>query len=151
MMESMILNSIPTRAEVFDVANAVLDGTTLLCCRQETASGNHPHLVVEAMSRICLGAEEHPAALISRHRLESRFNRSDEAIAMATMYTANHLDIKAIVSPDRVWNHTFVDVAHTIGDPYLRAYPTFRNPTQGNALRGVYLSSLISPNKHVRP
>ena len=97
MMESMIVNTIPTRAEVFDVANAVLDGTDAVMLSAETATGAHPDKVVAAMARICLSAERQPRALISRHRVEMQFNRIDEAIAMASMYTANHLDIKAII------------------------------------------------------
>ena len=98
MMESMIYNSIPTRAEVFDVANAVLDGTDAVMLSAETATGQHPDKVVEAMARICLGAEKQPYATVSGHRVECRFHRVDEAIAMATMYTANHLRIKAIIA-----------------------------------------------------
>lgn len=98
MMESMIHNAIPTRAEVFDVSNAVLDGTDAVMLSAETASGEHPDRVVEAMSRICIGAEKNPITRISRHRVECHFTRIDEAIAMATMYTANHMDTKGIVA-----------------------------------------------------
>lgn len=98
MMESMIKNTIPTRAEVFDVANAVLDGTDAVMLSAETAMGDHPIKVAEAMARICRGAERNPIAQTSRHRLESRFQRVDEAIAMAVMYTANHMQIKAIIT-----------------------------------------------------
>jgi pyruvate kinase len=98
MMESMIHNAIPTRAEVFDVANAVLDGTDAVMLSAETATGDHPDKVVEAMARICLGAEKQTRAQMSRHRVECHFQRADEAIAMAAMYAANHFDIKAIIS-----------------------------------------------------
>jgi pyruvate kinase len=98
MMESMIHSPIPTRAEVFDVANAVLDGTDAVMLSAETATGDHPDKVIEAVVRICLGAEKQPRAQISKHRVECRFEHIDEAIAMATMYTANHLGIKAIIA-----------------------------------------------------
>lgn len=98
MMESMIHNTIPTRAEVFDVANAVLDGTDAVMLSAETATGEYPDKVIEAVDRICLGAEKQPRAYISRHRVECYFERVDEAIAMATMYAANHMDIKAIIA-----------------------------------------------------
>ncbi|MDX2164770.1 MAG: pyruvate kinase [Gammaproteobacteria bacterium] len=98
MMESMIENTIPTRAEVFDVANAVLDGSDAVMLSAETATGKHPDLVIAAMSRICLSAEKQKHMRTSRHRVECEFKRVDEAIAMATMYAANHFDIAAIIA-----------------------------------------------------
>ncbi len=98
MMESMIENPIPTRAEVFDVANAVLDGTDAVMLSGETAVGKHPVKAVRAMSEICEVAEQHPAARKSYHRLDNEFEEVDESIAMASMYTANHLKVKAIAA-----------------------------------------------------
>ena len=98
MMESMIENPIPTRAEVFDVANAVLDGTDAVMLSGETAVGRYPEKVVKAMGRICEHAEKQRVALVSDHRVDLTFGRVDEAIAMATMYSANHLRVNAIAS-----------------------------------------------------
>lgn len=98
MMESMIESNIPTRAEVFDIANAVIDGTDAMMLSAETAVGKHPIKVIQAASRICLGAERNRLTQVSKHRLECQFERIDEAIAMAVMYTANHMNVKAIIA-----------------------------------------------------
>jgi pyruvate kinase len=98
MMESMIDSPIPTRAEVFDVANSVLDGTDAVMLSGETAVGKYPAKTVKTMGRICEHAEQQRAAMVSDHRVDLVFGRVDEAIAMATMYTANHLKMRAIAS-----------------------------------------------------
>ncbi|HUX74525.1 MAG TPA: pyruvate kinase [Steroidobacteraceae bacterium] len=99
MMESMIVNTIPTRAEVSDVANAVMEGSDAVMLSAETAAGKHPVKVVEAMAQIILGAEKYQGTHVRvRLRSSGQFERSDEAIAAAVMYTANHLNVKAIVA-----------------------------------------------------
>ncbi|HSH30528.1 MAG TPA: pyruvate kinase, partial [Thiohalobacter sp.] len=98
MMQSMVESQIPTRAEVFDVANAVIDGTDAVMLSAETATGRYPAKAVSAMDRICKGAERQRTALAQERRQKVRFNGIDEAIAKAAMYTANHLGVKAIAA-----------------------------------------------------
>ena len=96
MMETMIDNPIPTRAEVFDVANAVMDGSDAVMLSGETATGRYPEKVIESMARICLEAEKSRTTRQSMHRIDETFTAVDETIAMANMYAANHFDIKGI-------------------------------------------------------
>ena len=99
MMESMITNPMPTRAEVMDVANAVLDGTDAVMLSAETAAGQYPAETVSAMSKVCLGAEKIPSVNVSKHRLDVQFDNIEEAIAMSAMYAANHLrGVSAIIT-----------------------------------------------------
>ncbi len=98
MMQSMVDSPIPTRAEVLDVANAVIDGTDAVMLSAETAVGRHPVRVIEAMARICAGAERHVQAHVPARRLNVRAERTDQAIAMAAMMTANNLPVKAILA-----------------------------------------------------
>jgi len=98
MMQSMVTSAQPSRAEVLDVANAVLDGTDAVMLSAETAVGRHPARVVAAMDRVCRGAERHDIARVSTHRMDTQFETIEEAVSMAAMYTANHHDIAAILA-----------------------------------------------------
>jgi pyruvate kinase len=98
MMESMILSPVPTRAEVFDVANAVLDGTDAVMLSAETATGKYPQKVVVAMAEACVGAEQQPDTRFSGHRVDDRVEDISESVALSAIYAANHLDnVKASI------------------------------------------------------
>ncbi|CAL8475089.1 pyruvate kinase [Caballeronia sp. S22] len=98
MMESMIHAPVPTRAEVSDVANAVLDGTDAVMLSAETAAGKYPVTTIETMAAICVEAEKSEESQLDRDFLDRTFTRIDQSIAMGALFTAYHLGAKAVVA-----------------------------------------------------
>ena len=147
MMESMITSHIPTRAEVFDVANAVLDGTDAVMLSAETASGKYPDKAIAAMDRICREAEKQRITTHSDHRINTVFGRIDEAIAMATMYTANHLGVKAIASLTESGSTTLWMSRISSGIPIYALTSHVETRRKVTLYRGVYPVSFEPTSK----
>ena len=98
MLQSMVDSPIPTRAEVLDVANAVIDGTDAVMLSQESAAGSWPVKAVEAMARICVGAEKQFVADTDFEAAQRGLERADQAIAMATMFLSEHIGVRGVVA-----------------------------------------------------
>jgi pyruvate kinase len=122
-MESMIHNPVPTRAEVSDVANAVLDGTDAVMLSAETAAGKYPVETIEAMAQICVEAEKSDAVVLDRDFMNRTFTRIDQSIAMATLFTAFHLGAKAIASLTQSGSTALWMSRHNAGCPIFALTP----------------------------
>jgi pyruvate kinase len=123
MMESMIHNPVPTRAEVSDVANAVLDGTDAVMLSAETAAGKYPVETVETMSQICVEAERFEVVALDKDFLDRTFTRIDQSVAMATLFTAFHLKVKAIVALTQSGSTALWMSRHNAGCPIYALTP----------------------------
>jgi pyruvate kinase len=147
MMETMIENPMPTRAEVMDVANAVLDGTDAVMLSAETAAGKYPVETVKAMASVCLGAEEHSSVNISNHRNELTFTEISETIAMSAMYAANHLEgVKAIISLTESGHTSKIMSRITSGLPIYSLSRHHKTLNKTAIYRGVYPVEFDSTN-----
>ena len=138
MMESMISSPIPTRAEVSDVANAVLDGTDAVMLSAETAAGQFPIEAVAAMSRVCLEAEKETETTFGTKLLDRGFLRVDEAIAMSAAFTAIHLNIKAIAAMTQSGSTALWMSRMSTDVPIYALTPEVETRRKVTLFRGVY-------------
>ena len=137
MMESMIHNPVPTRAEVSDVANAVLDGTDAVMLSAETAAGRYPVETVEIMAQICAEAEKTDASTLDRDFLDRTFTRIDQSVAMATLFTAFHLRAKAIAALTDSGSTALWMSRHDPGTPIFALTPKLETQRRMNLYRNV--------------
>ncbi len=139
MMESMIANPIPTRAEVSDVANAVLDGTDAVMLSAETAVGDYPVETIEAMARICLKAErEAEDHANDRRGAAQKFTRIDQSIAMSALYAASHFKVKAIIALTQSGSTALWMSRMNAGVPIFALTPVQETLTKVTLFSGVH-------------
>jgi pyruvate kinase len=137
MMESMIFNAVPTRAEVSDVANAVLDGTDAVMTSAETASGKYPVETVEMMAAICVEAEQSEYNKLDADFLNVRFTRIDQSIAYGALFTAHHLRVKAIVALTESGSTALWMSRHNIDTPIVALTPSVKTQRKASLYRNV--------------
>lgn len=139
MMESMISSPIPTRAEVSDVANAVLDGTDAVMLSAETAAGLYPVEAIAAMDRVCCEAEKEIERDFINFRLDKNFNWKDESVAMAAIFTATHLpNVRAIAALTQSGNTCLWMSRMSTGVPIYALTPEVETRRKVTLFRGVY-------------
>ncbi|MEO5765774.1 MAG: pyruvate kinase [Casimicrobiaceae bacterium] len=138
MMESMINAPVPTRAEVSDVANAVLDGTDAVMLSAETAAGRYPVETVETMAQICTEAEKSDEVMLDRDFLDRTFTRIDQSIANATLFTAFHLKVKAIAALTDSGSTALWMSRHNCGCPIFALTPKLASQRKMALYRNVY-------------
>ena len=137
MMESMIYNPVPTRAEVSDVANAVLDGTDAVMLSAETAAGRFPVETIEAMSQICAEAEKSGEVELDRDFLNRTITRIDQSIVMGALFTAFHLQVKAIASLTQSGSTALWMSRHNCGCPIFALTPEVSSQRKMSLYRNV--------------
>ncbi|MGB9992875.1 pyruvate kinase [Pseudoduganella rhizocola] len=143
MMESMIFNAVPTRAEVSDVANAVLDGTDAVMASAETASGRYPVETVEMMAAVCVEAERSEYNKLDADFLNVRFTRIDQSIAYGALFTAHHLSVKAIVALTESGSTALWMSRHNIDTPIFALTPSVTTQRKASLYRNVSAHYLV--------
>ncbi|HET9701838.1 MAG TPA: pyruvate kinase [Burkholderiales bacterium] len=138
MMESMITSPVPTRAEVSDVANAVLDGTDAVMLSAETAAGQYPVETVAAMARVCLEAEKEPLLSGDPRRVLQPPSNIEEAIARGVIFTANNLDVKAVAALTSSGNTPLLMSRLETRVPIYALSPVVETRRRVTMFRGVY-------------
>jgi pyruvate kinase len=142
MMESMIQNAVPTRAEVSDVANAVLDGTDAVMTSAETAAGKYPVETVEMMAAVCLEAEKSEKTTLDTDFLNVTFTRIDQSIAYGALFTAHHLRVKAIVALTESGSTALWMSRHNIDIPIYALTPSRTTHRKAALYRNVHTLEL---------
>lgn len=138
MLESMISSPIPTRAEVSDVANAVIDGTDAVMLSAETAAGSYPVEAVAAMDRVCVEAEKESESNMMNRRISKGFSAIDESIAMATIFTANNFSVKAIAALTQSGSTALWMSRMYVEAPIYALSPQVETRRKVTLFRGVY-------------
>ncbi len=139
MLESMIQNPIPTRAEVSDVANAVLDGTDAVMLSAETAAGYYPVEAIAAMHRVCLEAEKESESEYSCNRMDTDVARVDESVALAAIFTATHLsNVRAIAALTQSGSTCLWMSRISTAVPIYALTPEVATRRKATLYRGVY-------------